>query len=857
LNTIKNLKCEYCTKPIGIDTETPYFSWVLDGENSELYQEEYRIIVSSGQQKFWDTGFVKSNNTYNIEYAGFKLENLERYTWKVFVKLADGNFLESSETFFVTGLIDRTEISAIWIEQPALHDNPVFYGDYFIKKDLKSAYIVISGLGNYELKINGQRGHDTYNVPGWTDYSKRDLSGLMYPYSDNSEKRVLYNVYDIKEYLIEGINRYEVMLGNGFFNQVERLIEGDLSYGTPRLLLEIHLEYIDGNKTVICSDEETFCTDGPLEFNNIYFGEIKNDNIGLDFSGETTAVECIWELGELSCQYDYYDKIVEIIKPIEISTELFDAGKNISGRVRLKATAPRGAQFTIKYFDSINKDNSPNYNSTGGEWQIQENKYIFGDLNKVDYAETFGWRGFRYFSIEKDEDVEISHITAEVINTYCDSNTILKTDNKNIKWIYDAFKNSQTSNMHGGVPSDCPHRERLGYTGDGQVTAESTLAILNSINFMRKWNTDIVAAQNKETGYVPHTVPFGGGGGGPAWGSACAIIPSKIYEYTYDNRVIHDSYSAIQNWIKYLEEKNPELIIEREEDGSWCLGDWCIPVEGYDVEEIDLNKIFEELSPSLVNTAYFYECVKICIKFGKKLSRDTTYYERLGERIKRKFNDKFLNKSSYNYSNGKHGSNVYPLFFDMVNQEDIEPVRTALIKQIEDTGYTMDMGIFAASMIFKVLLDADRTDIIDKMLSNVEFPSYGYMKNSGATTLWETWDGKASLNHPMFGGIVASFFKYIGGIRYIGHDGKILIEPVFLNSTNDFNVVQSGIFGDIKVNWKRVTEENRECIKVEINLPGNMKGALKYKDLIVLTGNGLSSFNIDCNSQKIEKVELI
>ena len=854
---IKNLKCEYCSEPIGIDTDTPYFSWTLYSTDYELYQDEYRIIVIRDNQKLWDTGFVKSKQTFNVEYTGLKLENLKKYTWKVFVKLAGGDFLESSESFFVTGFIDRTKINAIWIEHPGQHDNPVFYGDIFIREDLKSAYIAISGLGYYELKLNGQRGHDTYNVPGWTDYSKRDLSNLLYPYTDKSDKRILYNVYDIKDYVTEGINRYEVMLGNGFFNQVERLIEGDMSYGTPRLIMELHLEYKDGSKNVICSDEETFCTDGPLELNNIYFGEIKNNNIGLDFSGEMTAVECQWEPGEFSCQYDYFDKIVELIDPVEISSGLYDAGKNISGRAILKAKAPRGAHFTIHYFDSVSNDGSPNYNSTGGEWQIQENRYIFGEIDEIDYAETFGWRGFRYFSIEKDDDVELSQIKVEVINTYTDSNTTLETDNEIIEWIYSAFKNSQTSNMHGGVPSDCPHRERLGYTGDGHVTAESSLITLNCINFMRKWNNDIIAAQNKDTGFVPHTVPFNGGGGGPAWGSACAIIPSKIYDSVFDIRVIHDSYSAIQNWIKYLEEKNPGLIIEKEEDGSWCLGDWCIPVEGYEVEEINLKKIFKELSPALVNTAYFYECVKICIDFGKKLSRDTTYYERLAERIKRKFNEQFLNKDSYTYANGKHSSNVYPLFFDMVYKEDIPEVRSTLIKQIENTNFTMDMGIFASSMIFKVLIDADRIDIIDKMLSAVEFPSYGYMKNSGATTLWETWDGKASLNHPMFGGIVSSFYKYFGGIRYIGRDGKILIEPIFLKSTNNFNVEQSSIYGDIRVDWQRSIEEKKEFITVKIDLPGNMQGALKYKDEVVLIGNGMSIFKIDCNSKKIKKVELI
>lgn len=853
---INKLKCEYCENPIGIDTDSPYFSWSFDEMDNEMYQDEYRILVKNDNQKVWDTGFVKSKKTFNIEYAGLKLENFEKYIWKVYVKTTGGDIIESEESFFVTGFIDRTKIDADWIEHPSLHDNPIFYGDYFVKKDLKSAYIAISGLGYYELKINGKRGHDTYNVPGWTDYSKRDLNELLYPYIDNSEKKVLYNVYDIGDYQQEGINRFEIMLGNGFFNQVERLIEGDMSYGTPRLFMEIHLAYKDGEETVILSNEETYCTDGSLEFNNIYFGEIKNDNIGLDFSGELTAMKCSWDPGGFSSQYDYFDKIIDELNPIKINSHIYDVGKSISGRVKIKAKAPRGAQFIIRYFDAINDDNSPNYKSTGGEWQIQENKYIFGDNNEVNYAESFGWRGFRYFAIEKDDDVEILQIKAEVINTSINSNTSLETDNPVIQWIYNAFKNSQTSNMHGGVPSDCPHRERLGYTGDGQVVAESSLTSLNCINFMRKWNSDIVASQNSESGFIPHTVPFNGGGGGPAWGSACAIVPSKIYSSIFDKRVIHESYSAIQKWIKYLEEKNPNLIIEKEEDGSWCLGDWCIPVEGYEVEDVKLDKIFEELSPALVNTSYFYECVKICIEFGKKISRDTTYYERLADRIKRKFNDEFLNRSTYLYSNGKHGSNVYPLYFDLVYEKDVEKVRSALIRQIEKTGYKMDMGIFATSMIFQVLVDAKRDDILNKMLLVDEYPSYGYMKNSGATNLWETWDGKASLNHPMFGGMVSSFFKYLGGIRYISNDGRILIEPIFLDSINKIDITKTTIFGDIKVKWKKTNENKSDSILLELFLPGNVQGAIKYNDEALLAGNGMSIFKIDCKKQKIKKVEL-
>jgi len=857
MNTIKNLKCEYCTEPVGVDIPKPYFSWEVSGGGNPVYQEEYRIIVENKGILYWDTEFIKSGDSYNIEYSGPGLDNLNKYIWRVFIKTNKGEILESESTFFITGLIDNTKLTAKWIEHPAMHDNPVFYGDFYVKDNLASAYIVICGLGNYELTINDKRGHDTYNVPGWTDYAKRDLSGLLYPYDDKSEKRVLYNVYDIHDYIRKGINRYEVMLGNGFFNQVERIIEGDMSYGTPRLLLEIHMEYDDGTEMIICSNEETYCTDGPLEFNNIYFGEKRNDNIGLDYTGSITAMECIWEPGNLECQFDYFDRITEIIKPENPKGWLYDAGRNLAGRVRVKAKAPRGAGFGIAYFDAVDSDGNPDYRSTGGEWQIQENQYVFGSNDEIDYAETFGWRGFRYFSIEKDDDVEIYDISVEVISSDVRAEKTMETDNEIIKWIYDAYMNSQTSNMHCGVPSDCPHRERLGYTGDGQVTAEAALSALDSVNFYRKWNRDIVFSQNAETGFVPHTVPFSGGGGGPAWGSACAVVPRQIYNMTFDRRTVHDSYETLRKWIEYLEKKNPDLIIEHEEEGSWCLGDWCLPVEGYAVEEVDLKKIFAELDPALVNTSYFYYCVMTCVEFGKIISRDTIYYERLAARIKNKFNEKYLSKTSYLYSTGRHYANVYPLYFDMVPEEFKTPVTNALAGKIKKSGYAMDTGIFAASMIFKVLADAGRGDIISKMLQRKEFPSFGFMKDSGSKNLWETWDGRASLNHPMFGGLVSFFFKYLAGIRYIDKARRILIEPLFLETINNFSVKQNTLLGDISVKWERQNPvgTDKEKIILTISLPGNTRGAFKFGDSIVVLENGLNEVLVIGDTVEIKKAE--
>ncbi|MBN2559108.1 MAG: family 78 glycoside hydrolase catalytic domain [Clostridia bacterium] len=838
MNSIMNARCEGSPSPCGIDNPNPVFSWCISADDKNFSQKTYRVKVRKGSQIVWDSGVCESRCTYGIRYEGLPLENLCRYEWEAESVFANGDSMQSGTVSFVTGIMDHSLVRAKWIEHPSGHDNPVFYGDFEAVGGLLSAYIAISGLGYYELKINGKKAHDSMNVPGWTDYGPRDLGNLLYPYEDSSMKRVLYNVHDITGFITEGSNRYEVMLGNGFFNQAERQIEGDMSYGTPRLFMEIHLNYMDGGGAAICSDESVFCTEGPLEFNNIFFGETRNDNIGMIFDQAIKTSLCKWEHGSMESDFGPGDRICEIIDPVMIADNIYDAGKNISGRVRIKACAPRGAEFTISYFDAFDADMNPDYGPSGGEWQIQENRYIFGENETVDYAETFGWRGFRYFAIEKDGDVSIRDISVESIHEGCARTGFFRTGNDNINWIYESHIASQLSNMHGGVPSDCPHRERLGYTGDGHITVDAALYSLDSVNFYKKWLRDIVLSQNTKTGFVPHTVPFCGGGGGPAWGSACAIVPYHLYRHTFDKGIYEATYGTIQKWVGYLEKKSDDLIINKEEDGSWCLGDWCIPVGGYEVEEVDLDKIFAALDPRLVNTCYFYHCVKICIEAGNLLARDTTYYKRLAERIKKRFNEVFWDEGSASYGTGMHCSNAYPLYMGLVPGELFDRAFESMLGYIRENGHRTDTGIFATPMVFSLLAEKGCLDDLDKLLVQEEFPSYGYMRRNGATTLWETWDGNASRNHPMFGGIGAFFFKYIAGIRYIGPENSVIIEPCFIHSTDLASACHESIYGGICVEWKRAEDGS---IKVNVILPGNVRGVFKQGEKITLLGNGLNS----------------
>jgi alpha-L-rhamnosidase len=289
-------------------------------------------------------------------------------------------------------------------------------------------------------------------------------------------------------------------------------------------------------------------------------------------------------------------------------------------------------------------------------------------------------------------------------------------------------------------------------------------------------------------------------------------------------------------WIGYLEDRSENLIVVREEEGSWCLGDWCMPLEGYAVEEVDLDKILGSLDPRLVNTCFFHHCCVLAEKAGEALGRETLYFKKLAARIKKNFNKEFYDEKTGRYTNSEFYPNIYPLYFGMVPEGETNRVAKTLADDIIKSDYAMKTGIFATSMVFGVLADNGYGKIIESMLEREEYPSFGHMIKSGATTLWETWDGKASLNHPMFGSVCSFFHRYLAGMRYMSRDGMFLIQPLFLENINELEACHESIYGPVYIKWRR--NRGKRTICMEVKLPGNTKGVVKTGESIIKVENG-------------------
>ncbi|VAX27078.1 hypothetical protein MNBD_IGNAVI01-2951, partial [hydrothermal vent metagenome] len=418
-------------------------------------------------------------------------------------------------------------------------------------------------------------------------------------------------------------------------------------------------------------------------------------------------------------------------------------------------------------------------------------------------------------------------------------------------------KKTQLDNMHGGVPSDCPHRERRGYTGDGQISAQAAIYNFDMRSFYTKWLNDIADAQNKKTGYVPYTAPYQSGGGGTPWGSAYIIVPWYMYLYYGDIAVLEKHYEGMKHYADYLKTQTDKnsLIVEKN------LGEWVPPTP-------------TKIPPSFVSSAYYYYDLTLMSNIAKILNKveDEESFTKLAENVKHSFNKKYFNKNDFSYSIGWQGANVFPLAFNLVPEEFVENVFNSLVKNIEvrAKGH-FDTGMMGTPYVLEVLTKYGRPDLAYTVMNRRDYPSFGYNIERGATTLWETWTGKDSHSHPMFGSVCAWFYQGLAGVNPDPQNPgfkHIIIKPSIVNELDFVNVSYSSVYGEIKSNWELKNGDLKLRIAIPPNttasvfVPGNdIKNVRSNNNDIIPTGveNNLVRYEIPSGeytfvSKKIDKL---
>ena len=650
-----------------------------------------------------------------------------------------------------------------WICGGAGCEAPLFRRSFWLDRTerFQSARLEICGLGYFLFYINGKRISDQELMPAMTDYASVLGCETTYPvWEERSAHRCWYLSFDLLPYLKTGENVLAVRLGNGWYHQTERIAEGKFVFGLPKLWFELTLTDADGRQEWIESDRQTLWHPGGLLKNNLFLGEVRDlrkepegwqypdaDLSGWKPAQPVHAPETLLE--EQTCPPD---RVIRKLYPVLIGAydgrKIYDCRENIAGRVVLSCLGKKGECITVRHAEELAADGTLDFESAGGSDQLQQDHYICDGRIQTLHP-LFCWHGFRYFETEGPCEV----LCAEVIHTDVAVTSSFSCSDPVLNWLYETYIRTQLDNYHGCIPSDCPHRERLGYTGDGQLTAETAMLLLDTKELYRKWYQDILDSQGAETGHIPHTAPFLGGGGGPGgWGCAVYQVPlawAKIYG---DDSLLVQGYDAILRWFDYMDAHSEKGLVVREEEGGWCLGDWCFPA----------SEEKEQLPEAFINTFYYLHGLQEMMQISEKMNNKLPI--RFAEReknVKNAFLNAYFDPETGDFCEGRAAGNAYGLALGLGD----ERTKKHLVEKYEALG-RFDTGIFGTSMLLEQLFSIGAGDLAVRLLTNdSEAASFAHMKRNGATTLWERWDGRESHNHPMFGACVRLLFTQILGIR--------------------------------------------------------------------------------------------
>ena len=692
---------------------------------------------------------------------------------------------------------------------------PAEYASAFVRKnfDLPTvpprAKLYVCGLGFFELYINGQKVTDELYNPVWSDYQRRNIKNALYPNSAEFSHRIYYRTYSVERFLEKGKNSVCLLLGNGWYRQKDRTADGEMQYGEN--LRYVFALFSDGQ--VVADSVETKCRMGHIVHNNIFHGEIQDlallpcgwTNEGFDDSEWKTLFASYKETSVLNEQKCPCDEVCETIVPRLIyewgDGKIYDVGKNISGFATVKAFRN---EIDVRYAEELSESGTAlNTDTCGGEDQPQRNTYL-NALGAEGLHPIFCVHGFRYAEIRGGEIENFSfvHTRAESVSSFACADPVLN-------WYHDTFVHTQLCNMHYGVPSDCPHIERLGYTGDGQLAVDAALLTLGAKDFYKKWMRDVADCQDVKTGHVQHTAPYYGGGGGPGgWGCAIVYVPYSYYLYSGDTTVLKEYYPNMLRWLECMRSFCANGLVVREIEGGWCLGEWCTPDDVQISEEL-VNTYF--LVKSLDKTARVAEIL------GKAADADTLCA--LRETHAKALRAKYCPTGGCNCPT--QGSDVFLADLGLLNREEIGKIA----KRYDRFG-VFDTGIFGTEILIKLLLENGYADTAFKLLTAETYPSFGYMRKMGATTLWERFDGVRSHNHPMFGAAVKHLYSGFAGITQREHTAgydDIIIKPVYVKGLFPLKCTLSCGEKQISVSYN----EHGDTLQISVTLSAVSRACLR------------------------------
>lgn len=878
-------------------TERPDFSWRLAGDGRNIRQEAYRLRVYDSDLKvFWDSGRVESDAQHNIPYEGPALASAGDYFWRATSYAASGESAEGAWQRFSTGILDRELWQAKWIEadippcpeddctemwkimsgqvpereRPEETMNPAQYfrKEITVSGKIRRAKAFVTAHGIYRLFVNGtEYGYPL--APGYTVY----------------EKYQEYQCYDITESLKTGKNVIGAIVADGWYRGKMGLPGIGNQYGnTTALLLQIMITFEDGTRKTVGTDGTFLAGTGAYGYADLFVGEgydAGKEPVGWtepDYENAEWKPVLVKDYGysQLRGNADEPAKYVRIREPKAVFRTpkgelVIDAGENIAGFLSLTAKAAKGTRVTLEYAEVL--DHEGNFlKNIIGQNKNQTDAYIPDRDGEFTFCPRFTFHGFQYVRVTGVAELHPEDVRVFVLSSDMERTGQFLCDNEKINRLMNNIFRSQQGNMLY-IPTDCPQREKSGFTGDMQVYAPTAAILMDVEAFLRKWLVNCRFSQF-EDGQVPNTVPdipstgmiSGDAHCSAAWGDACVIVPYRLYQVYGDERILRDNYAMMKKWMSYVEgqaaqgipEGSGELTQERREyqkylwNTGFHFGDWLIPSLSRD-GVADLMK-GAEMTKELVAPAVF-ACTTRLMKEIAGIVRDdagSAHYAFLNEKIREAY--------AHEYITGKgrlkldyQGIYVPALQMGLIPQEQIPDMVRRLVELIEAAGGCLDTGFVSMPFLLDTLYDCGKEQEAFQLLYQEKCPSWLYEVNQGANTIWESWtnireDGvrnNSSYNHFSFGCVADFIYRKILGvtIKEAGYR-KVRICPDLRCGMKWAKGSIETIHGQIAVSWKKTEGE----AVLDLVIPPNVTAEIEFAGCRHEAGSGSYHFDVTLKS---------
>lgn len=845
---IIDLLCEYRRNPVGVDISDPLLLWSADRPG--FMPELARVTLSreDSVDLLWDSGFMPDEG--RIRYTGPALKSGRTYRWHVTLR-SNGEEYSSPAAHFTTGVLPEDSFPPLrWVGGIRIDAGCYLYRhELTLTKHVRSAAIFMLSPNYNVLTVNGNRPDDSV------------LNNIF----ADPDKSMYYVTYNVTGMIHKGRNALGVMTGRGWRSLREA--EDGIGWGDSLFALWLLVEYADGTEEVLASDPDTwrYSTEGPVTYNSIYNGETYDAR--LEIPG--------WD--RVAFRDDHWFPAVEkeppegvirsrMVEPIRVIRDLpvrkilpdpnggwtLDFGVNFAGWIRLRISGKAGDRISVTPAEMIRPDGSVDTTSLRNAHPVDT--YILKGEGMEEWEPRFTYHGFRYARVTGiDREPDPAMFTGRLVRTAVEETGTFRCSHPIVQGFYDIVKQSEESNLHG-VPTDCPQRdERLGWLNDMTVRNEGAMYGFRMARLYSKWLRDIRDAQGKVTGAITDTAPFLRYGFRPAdpVSGSFLQLPWNLYLHYGDDRFLLENYRDNGRWVRYLLRNSEKGIVRFS-----SMGDWASPIANTDPNSTGGGALSVITPPLLMSTGFLYHDCCLMAKMARVLglTDEEKEWSDTAEKVRHDFNKAFYRSEEGTYATDSQASNVLPLYFGIVEESEIPRVLKHLCDDIERRGGHLSTGNICTRYAIEVLFRNGKEDLAWHLLTQTDYPGWGFMLTHGATSVWERWEAPgdnermadmASMNHPMNGGAVISLYKHLAGISPDENAPgwkNIFFRPVIPKNAPDASVLLRTVRGTVESSWKRESDG----IRWRIVIPGGCTGTVTIPGSgeTVVVGNGTHEFRI-------------